>query len=121
MNAMVIGRVYSSGRVDIPIQVEGPGGVHEVDALLDTGFNGTLALPENRIAALKLTRQGLTSMTLADGNRRDVSTYRGHVHFAKETYSALVVPAAEPLLGMALFWGATIQIQCESQGNVVLV
>lgn len=50
---MRIGRVTDTGRAYVPILVVGASGNgHEVKALLDTGFDGAVALPPSQIAAL---------------------------------------------------------------------
>lgn len=63
---MTIGHVTASGHVQIQIVVEDSNeGTHDVQALLDTGFNGALALPAQRIAAL-----GLEETRPSDGRSR---------------------------------------------------
>ena len=56
---MTIGHVGADGDALVPLPVRGPGGAEqEVEAVLDTGFNGYLALPPPVIEALRLERLG---------------------------------------------------------------
>ena len=118
---MRIGRVTADGRAQVYVSVTGPSGVDEdVDALLDTGFNGTLALPPERIAALGLRQRSKTIAVLASGEKRHVPTYRATIQFGTKEQTALIVEAGEPLVGMALMWGCNLQIECVNGGRVVM-
>ena len=125
---MRIGRVTADGRAQVYVSVTGPSGVDEdVDALLDTGFNGTLALPPERIAALGLRQRSKTIVVLASGEKRHVPTYRATIQsyratiqFGMKEQTALIVEAGEPLVGMALMWGCNLQIECVNGGRVVM-
>ncbi len=102
---MTIGHVTADGHPQIQIIVEGSDDeTHAVEALLDTGFNGGLALPAERIAALGLKRRGQVTAVLASGEERNVPTYRATVQVGGTGHSAVVAEAGEPLVGMALRW-----------------
>ncbi len=46
------------------------GQVHEIQAVIDTGFSGYLNLPETLVNALKLPYHSRTIVTLGDGSDR---------------------------------------------------
>jgi clan AA aspartic protease len=118
---MTIGHVTADGHPQIQIIVEGSDDeTHAVEALLDTGFNGGLALPAERIAALGLKRRGQVTAVLASGEERNVPTYRATVQVGGTRHSAVVAEAGEPLVGMALLRGFELRIQCIDGGQVDL-
>ncbi len=118
---MTIGHVTANGHAQIQIVVEDSNeGTHDVEALLDTGFNGALALPAQRIAALGLKRRGQVTAVLASGEERNVPTYRATVRVGRTRHSAVVAEAGESLVGMRLLWGFDLGIQCIDGGKVDL-
>lgn len=118
---MRIGHVTANGRVHVQTSVKAASGkVREVGALLDTGFNGALALPPEEIAALGLKRRSKTTVVLASGERRHVPTYRATIQFGGQEQAVLVAEAGEPLIGMSLLWGYDLQVQCRANGSVAV-
>ena len=61
----------------IKLIVVGSTGEKEITALLDTGFNGYLTLPESDCAEIGLERVGVGSSTVADGSSSPYIDYRG--------------------------------------------
>lgn len=51
------------------------GGTAECDALVDTGFAGTLVLGRSQISVLGFTASGSTPCELADGSSIELETY----------------------------------------------
>lgn len=118
---MRIGHVRADGQAWVRISVVGGSGANEeIDALLDTGFNGALALSSGQIAALGLNRRSKTRVVLASGERRHVPIYRATVQFGTKKQTVLVPEAGEPLVGMALLWGYDLHVQCADGGDVVV-
>lgn len=118
---MTIGHVTADGHPQIQIMVEGSDDeTHAVEALLDTGFNGGLALPAERIAALGLKRRGQVTAVLASGEEHNVPTYRATVRIGGTRHSVVVAEAGESLVGMRLLWGFDLRIQCIDGGKVDL-
>ena len=118
---MRVGHVTANGRARVRISVMGIAGANEeIDALLDTGFNGALALSSEQIAALGLNQRSKTRIVLASGERRHVPTYRATIRFGTKKQTVLVAEAGEPLVGMALLWGYDLHIQCADGGDVVV-
>ena len=118
---MKIGRVTADGRARVHISVGGTSGAkEEIDALLDTGFNGALALSSAQIATLGLNQRSKTRVVLAGGERRHVPTYRATVQFGTREQTVLVAEAGEPLVGMDLLWEYDLYLQCREGGHVVI-
>ncbi|WP_251963105.1 hypothetical protein [Salinibacter ruber] len=116
-----IGRVTGDREVVVPLLVHGQnGGDRQVDALLDTGFNGYLALPAHVIESLELHKLGREQVTLASGEIHLVGKYEATLGFGGAIHSVEVVEAGEPLVGMALLWGFDLHIQCIDGGQVDL-
>jgi predicted aspartyl protease len=117
----VIGKVTAGGEARVPLIVRsGEGTEREIEAIVDTGFNGVLALPAPRIEALRLSLVGRERMLLASGDLHFARTYRAFVELEGQVYSVRVIEGGEPLIGMALIWGYDLHIQCVDGGQVSL-
>jgi len=117
----LIGRVTADREARIPLLVgSGEGTEREVDAVIDTGFNGVLGLSIRLIEELGLARVGRERMLLANGEFHFARIYRAFVTLEDSVYSARVVEAGEPLAGMGLLWEYELRIQCVDGGQVEL-
>lgn len=78
---MITGIVRSEeGR--IRLKVKGRGGREkEVEAIIDTGYTGSLTLPPALIAALGLRWQTMDRVTLADGSESIFEVYEAKVEW----------------------------------------
>ncbi|MCS3953167.1 putative aspartyl protease [Salinibacter ruber] len=77
-----IGRVTGDREVVVPLLVRAQNGAdRQVDALLDTGFNGYLALPAHVIESLELHKLGREQVTLASGEIHLVGKYEATLGF----------------------------------------
>jgi predicted aspartyl protease len=94
------------------------GNAHDVHAVLDTGFNGSLALPADLIASLDLDYRYELELTLASGATQSVPTYEVTVRWDGISRSVEVVEAGEVLAGTALFWGHVLRVDCAEGGAV---
>jgi clan AA aspartic protease len=118
---MIVGEVTSQQEAFVRVVVEGPRETRrEVDAVLDTGFNGALTLPSPPIDTLDLAQRGDTMVQLASGEQRRVLTYRAVVVFGEERQTITIAEASEPLVGMRLLWGNALRIECKEGGTVML-
>jgi len=116
-----IGRVTGNREPVVPLLARSRNGAdRQVEALLDSGFNGYLALPAHVIEGLELQRLGREQVTLASGKTHLVGKYKATLKFGGAVRSVEVVEAGEPLIGMALLWGNELRIQCIDGGQVVL-
>ncbi len=117
---MINGRVTEDLKAKINIAISAGGGVwNSLDAVIDTGFNGQLALPEETVQALDLALDRFRRVTPAVGGTRVVAS--GHVQLRWEDVSirARVIQAGtEPLIGMALLWNHRITIDAVADGAV---
>jgi clan AA aspartic protease len=117
----VIGRVTTGGEAKVALVVRsGEGREREIESLVDTGFNGSLALPTHRIDKLGLSLVGRERMLLASGDLHFTRTYRAFVELDGQVYSVRVVEGGEPLIGMTLLWGYDLHVQCKAGGSVVV-
>src|SRR5260370_4792165 len=104
---MITGVVTADREAIIRLEVHGPGvQVEEVDAIIDTGFDGWLSLPPALIALLGLVWRRRGRALLAGGTESIFDIYDGTViwdgpprHIAGDEADMI------PLAGMALLGG----------------
>lgn len=114
---MTAGFVTPDHEPALRLEVVGPEGARSFDAIIDTGFNGGLALPPDWIEALGLPRAWHEQMVLADGSVTYL--YDGYVILDEEAYDVVVTEApGTPLAGTDLFWGFSLHIEFEADGTV---
>ena len=116
-----VGRVVPSRGPIVQLSIQRPGDrEREIEALLDTGFNGFLALPSSLIEEFSLPHLGREQVTLANGRVHFTRKYEVAVRFAGTVQSVEVVEAGEPIVGMALLRGYDLHVQCVDGGAVRL-
>ena len=117
---MTIGEVTSDGDALVRVTVEDADGqAREVEAVLDTGFNGALALPYALVEALELARKGDVLARLASGEERRILTYRTAVVLGEAAPRPVtVVEAGEALVGAALLRGYEVCLNYAEDGAV---
>src|SRR5437016_11400998 len=94
---------------------------HDVEAVIDTGFNGFLTLPPALIAVLGLPWLCRQQGQLADGSFLTFDVYVATVDWHGQPRSVEVEAAdAQPLLGMALMEGSELRIQVLPGGPVTI-
>jgi clan AA aspartic protease len=92
---------------------------YDVEAVIDTGFNGFLTLPPALIAALGLPWLCRQQGQLADASFLAFDVYVATVDWDSQPRSVEVEGAdAQPLLGMALMQGSELRIQVVPGGAV---
>jgi clan AA aspartic protease len=100
----LIGRMDEHGRIWLTVIVRGNRGEAEVEALVDTGFTQSLAIPVGLAAPLGLELTGSVSLELADGRELVFFTFAATV--AIDTIEApidiIVTERGTPLIGTAL-------------------
>ena len=70
---MIDGAVNAAYEAVVPIAVRGPAGrVRDIEAVIDTGYNGFLTLPPVLVGALGLPFVTSGQAILADGGRGDL-------------------------------------------------
>ncbi len=91
-----------------------------LDAIVDTGFTGWLALPGDTIEELELTRYGQRPANQA-GGIGIFTIYGALVSWHGEHRPVLVHQnSGEPLVGMALLEGSRLTVEA-SDGGVVII
>ena len=97
------------------------GQTSHIEAVLDTGFNGELALPAAAIRQLGLPMGIRRPAITATGDRVSLTTYRGTVLWYGQIHSIQVVEAdSEPLLGMELLLGSRVTLDVHDGGAVTV-
>jgi clan AA aspartic protease len=119
---MMTGHVNAYRQAVVSLVVRGPANVgREIDAVVDTGFNGFLTLPASLIQELGLVWRRRGRAMLADGSDSLFDIYEGTVAW-DNTWRRTAVDEAEcdPLVGMSLLDGYQLSIQVTADGRVVI-
>ena len=118
---MIAGWVSGSSEAIIGLVVSGPGGETNIDAVIDTGFDGSLSLPPALISKLCLTLQGRASTVLGDGSRTVFDFYEATVIWDGVARRVSVDEAdTDPLVGMGLLYGYELTVEVVKGGAVVI-
>ena len=85
---------------------DGTGQEHGCEAVVDTGYTGTLTLPPNVIATLGLRWHRAGRAVLADGSESRFNVYKGVVLWDGHPVTIRIDELdADSLLGMSLMYG----------------
>lgn len=117
---MIRGSVNARHEAVVPLRVRGPGNLWlDLDAVVDSGFTGSLALPVATASALGLARQSGGGAVMADGTVRHFDIYAAEVAWEGGWRPVLVsAVGAEALLGMRLLVGHELRIEVAPSGAV---
>jgi len=119
---VIKGEVNAAYEPVITLAVQGqPGQSRDIEAVVDTGFNGFLTLPTGLASELGLPFVSIGRATLADGSEIACDVYGATV---LSDGQALCVEAdtadSTPLVGMLLLDGHDLNIQIREGGRVVI-
>ncbi len=90
-------------------------------AVLDTGFTGTVALPASDVQRLGLSSPQTEHVTFANGESGNCDVYLADVLWDGEEQTAKIYAIGEdPLVGMALLRGSRVTMDVV-EGGAVLV
>ena len=118
---MRAGSVSDSSEAIIGLAVSGPGGEISIDAVVDTGFDGSLSLPPALILRLSLPLHGRGRAVLADGSRTVFDIYEGTVNWDGLTRRVSIDEAdTDPLVGMGLLYGYELSVEVVNGGRVAI-
>ena len=93
----------------------------EVEAILDTGFSGSLTLPPAIISALGLLWRTRGTVILANGSEDQFDIYAAVIRWDGTPRHILVEAAdTDPLVGMALLTDYNVHIQVAEGGTVTI-
>jgi len=94
---------------------------HDVDAVIDTGFNGFLPLPRAMAHTLHLPLAGNRRVTLGDGSTVVLDLYLATVLWDTQPREVLVLAAeGGPLTGMATLYGNRVILHVVDNRDVLI-
>jgi clan AA aspartic protease len=119
---MIIGVVNARLEVTIRFPIlDATGQQVDQEATVDTGFSGWLTLPHTLIIALGLTWHALRTVTLADGSRVQVDTYKVTVLWDNTPRSIDVYDVdSDPLVGMKMLNGHELRAEIKVGSSVTI-
>ena len=119
---MITGKITTNREAIIELEVIGLNQSREkVEAVIDTGFNGYLTLPNDLINYLNLQRAGSRHVTLGDGNVVVLDMYFAKVLWHGQEREVLALQAdGGPLIGMSLLHGSRLVLEIINNGNVTI-
>ena len=118
----MVGIVNARLEAKIRLTIIGPSGVKlDIDALIDTGFTGSLVLPAATVSALGLEKRSGGTAVLADGTPCNYHNFGAEVEWDGATRGVVVSAVGkEALAGMVLLAGNKLTIAIEDGGTVEL-
>jgi clan AA aspartic protease len=119
---MISGVVTANGEAVVRLEVLGPDGDQEIEAVMDTGFNGSLTLPSHMVAALELPLVGDRQATLADGSQVLMKMHLARIlwHEGREHEVLALRAEGGPLVGMELMHGNRVILDVVEDGHVTI-
>ncbi len=119
---MIEGIVNAYYEPVVTLSLQGPDGqIQEVEAVVDTGYNGLLTLPPSVVSDLRLPYTSRGEARLADGSVAEFDIYGVTVlwdgqpkHIEADEASSI------PLVGMMLLDGHNLNIDVENGGRVLI-
>jgi len=119
---MITGVVTDDRQPVIHLLVRGPvGQEQEIEAIIDTGFDGWLSLPSSLITRLRLVWHRRGRALLADGRESVFDIYEATVDWDGAA-RRIPVDTAEtaPLVGMSLLEGYELIVRVQPGGFVIV-
>ena len=95
--------------------------LHYFQCVLDSGYNGDIALPSTVIRRLGLIPMGSRNSALANGDVVQLPIYRGIASWHGQlTVVEVLETRRESVIGMALLENSTVTIQAWDGGEVLI-
>ena len=119
---MIEGFVNTRLEAVVPLSLRGPQGPErEVDAVIDTGYSGSLTLPPSLVAELELPYVLSSRATLADDTEVGFNVYSVTALWNNRPRRIEAdAVGSTPLVGMALLDNHDLSIQIREGGRVVI-
>jgi len=119
---MITGIVTFNREAVIRVLVRGSRGQEvQVEAVIDTGFNGFLTLPVSLISTLALPFAGTTRVTLGNGSEVPIDVFEATVLWDNQERSVVVLVAeGSALVGMSMLAGSRVTLDVEDGGSVMI-
>ncbi|SRR6266545_3014836 len=119
---MITGKVTAELEEIIELKVNGSGAPpRQVEAVIDTGFNGYLTLPNRVVGLLNLPPAGNRSATLGDGSAVILDAFLATVSWHEHDRDVLVLEAeGGAVVGMSLLRGSRLSMEVVEDGDVAI-
>lgn len=119
---MITGTVTSDREATIRLPVRGPNEQEqEIEAIIDTGFNGFMTLPPAVITALDLAFLGRGRAILANGSEEVFDIHEATVVWDDRALAVEAEAAdTEALVGTSLLYGYDLRIHVVDGGAVTI-
>jgi clan AA aspartic protease len=119
---MIIGEITLNREAVIELEIIGSYRRKEnIEAVIDTGFNGYLTLPNDLINRLKLRLAGNRRATLGDGYVVVLDVYFAKLSWQGQEREILALQAdGNPLVGMSLLYGSRVMLDVIDNGEVTI-
>ncbi len=118
---MISGRVNVYREAVVRLPLSNPRGHEEIEAVIDTGFNGYLTLPPDLIARLSLPFRRSGRAVLGDGSEVTFDIHEAVILWdGRPRRIAVDVADTEPLLGMGLLYGHELNLQVIEGGSALI-
>lgn len=105
------GEVTPDREAVLRLPIRGPQREEEIVAILDTGFNGYLTLPQHLVSTLGLKYHSETEATLADGSTLALRKYEAHLLWEGRERKILILETDGGILvGMSLLYGNRVTL-----------
>lgn len=91
---------------------------HGSEITADTGFSGTIALPEDALERMAVEFAAVEEFRLADGQRVELPIFWGTVHLNGEEIETWFIPG-DPLVGMEFFEVAGTQLKLDFKTGTI--
>jgi clan AA aspartic protease len=116
------GKVNSRREAVVRLWLSGPSDrALEIEAIVDTGFTGSLTLPQSYVTQLGLTWKGRGEGVLADGTSSSFGVYEAVALWHRQPRTIAVhAVESQPLLGMTMLDGSEVAMQVIEGGEVVI-
>lgn len=117
---MITGRILPSGEPIVSLHVKGADGrFREYDAIVDTGFNGSVALAAEALSELGLQRTGTVHVQYADDTIDERPVYRSVIEWDGEERTVEINSiASDVLIGVRLLAGFELRVAFIASGRV---
>jgi len=119
---MIVGAMNAQREAIVRLVVVGSRGQErQIEAVLDTGYTGSLTLPSAVVSDLDLPFRGRGNALLGDGSESEFDIHEATIAWAGERRStAIDVAETDPLLGVGLLLGNELTVQVIAGGSVAL-
>ena len=119
---MIEGAVNAAYEAAIDLLLRGPAGqTREIEAVVDTGYTGFLALPTGLVSELGLAYRTGGGAFLADGSEVSFRVYDGEVIWeGHPRHIEIDATGDTPLVGMLMLDRHSLYVEVEDGGRVVI-